>query len=81
MVKKYGIAWATRILGLLAFAVCFIAICLIKTRSSPQENKQPIRIFPDFSILKNFNFVIWLFGATTALTGYYVPLFYLPSKF
>lgn len=38
--------------------------------------KSPIKLF----MLKDIDFVIWLFGAVISLTGYMVPLFYLPSK-
>ncbi|KAI8884880.1 MFS general substrate transporter [Backusella circina FSU 941] len=79
LIQKYGIAWAYRILGLLSFGVCLIVLCLMKTRSSPQNIKRATRSCPDFKLLKNFNFIIWLFGSIIALMGYYVSLFILPK--
>lgn len=81
LVEKYGLPWTYRIVGLMAFGIGMLASCLIRTRLPPghvhQPKKSPIRL----SLLKDSNFVIMLFGVVISLTGYLIPLFYMPSKF
>jgi hypothetical protein len=64
----------------MAFAICMVTTALIRARLPPppmnERIKSPIKLF----MLKDVDFVIWLFGAVISLTGYMVPLFYLPSK-
>lgn len=79
LIDKYGIPWAYRIIGLMAFGICMVATALMKTRlPRPPMNEKitsPIKLF----MLKDMDFVTWLIGAVIALTGYFVPLFYLPK--
>ncbi|KAK4515542.1 uncharacterized protein ATC70_010492 [Mucor velutinosus] len=79
LVEKYGLPWAYRIVGLMAFGICIIASLLIRTRLPPGHNKQPVRSPIKLSMLKDVDFVIMLFGVVIALTGYLIPLFYLPK--
>lgn len=81
LVEKYGLPWTYRIVGLMAFGICMIASCLIRTRLPPGHVNQPARSPIKLSLLKDINFVIMLFGVVIALTGYLIPLFYMPSKF
>ncbi|KAG1446883.1 hypothetical protein G6F46_011740 [Rhizopus delemar] len=62
LVEKYGLPWAHRIIGLMAFGICAIASCLIRTRLPPGAEKQPMKSPIKLSMLKNFNFVIMLAG-------------------
>ncbi|KAG0990085.1 hypothetical protein G6F28_009393 [Rhizopus arrhizus] len=78
LVEKYGLPWAHRIIGLMAFGICAIASCLIRTRLPPGAEKQPMKSPIKLSMLKDFNFVIMLAGVVIALFGYLIPLFYLP---
>jgi MFS family permease len=80
LVQKYGLPWAHRIIGLMAFGICMIAACLIRTRLPPNAKKQPIKSPIKLSMLKDINFIIMLAGVVIALFGYLIPLFYLPSK-
>ncbi|KAI8089813.1 major facilitator superfamily domain-containing protein [Halteromyces radiatus] len=79
LIAKYGIAWAYRIIGLMAFGICMVATALIRTRIPKppmnQKIKSPIKLY----MLKDINFVIWLFGVVISLAGYFVPLYYLPK--
>ncbi|KAG1443527.1 hypothetical protein G6F56_010642 [Rhizopus delemar] len=79
LVSKYGLPWAHRIIGLMAFGICMIAACLIKTRLPPDAKKQPIKLPIKFSMLKDVNLLIMLAGLVIALFGYLIPLFYLPT--
>ncbi|KAG1540851.1 hypothetical protein G6F49_012025 [Rhizopus delemar] len=76
LVEKYGLPWAHRIIGLMAFGICAIASCLIRTRLPPGAEKQPMKSPIKLSMLKNFNFVIMLAGVVIALFGYLIPLFF-----
>lgn len=80
LVSKYGLPWTYRIIGLMAFGICMLASCLIRTRLPPGHHKQPIRSPIKRALLKDVNFVIMLVGVVISLTGYLIPLFYLPSK-
>ncbi|KAI9478842.1 MAG: major facilitator superfamily domain-containing protein [Benjaminiella poitrasii] len=79
LVQKYNLPWAHRIVGLFAFGICAIASLLIRTRLPPDHNKQPIRSPIKLSMLKEVNFIILLCGLVISLTGYLIPLFYLPK--
>ncbi|KAG1188265.1 hypothetical protein G6F36_004787 [Rhizopus arrhizus] len=79
LVQKYGLPWAHRIIGLMAFGICMIAACLIRTRLPPNAKKQPIKSPIKLSMLKDINFIIMLAGVVIALFGYLIPLFYLPK--
>ncbi|EIE82132.1 hypothetical protein G6F47_004798 [Rhizopus delemar] len=79
LVQKYGLPWAHRIIGLMAFGICMIAACLIRTRLPPNAKKQPIKSPIKLSMLKDVNFIIMLTGVVIALFGYLIPLFYLPT--
>lgn len=81
LIEKYGIGWAYRIVGLMSLGICFVACLMIRTRLPPDHKKQPIRSPIRFSMLKDSNFVILLAGIVISLTGYLIPLYYLPSKF
>ncbi|CAO3698823.1 unnamed protein product [Rhizopus stolonifer] len=80
LVAKYGLPWAIRIIGLMAFCICTIAAFFIRTRLPPvTKNQQQKRLPINFSILKDANFIILLIGLVIALTGYLIPLFYIPT--
>ncbi|KAG1219710.1 hypothetical protein G6F68_021363 [Rhizopus microsporus] len=67
LVQKYGLPWAHRIIGLMAFGICMIAACLIRTRLPPNAKKQPIKSPIKLSMLKDINFIIMLAGVVIAL--------------
>ncbi|KAI8341496.1 major facilitator superfamily domain-containing protein [Chlamydoabsidia padenii] len=79
LIIKYGIPWAYRIIGLMAFGICMVTTVLIKARVPPPPMNDRIKSPIKLSMFKDINFVIWLFGAVISLTGYMVPLFYLPK--
>lgn len=64
----------------MSFGICVIASFMMRTRLPPGENKLPSRSPIKLSTLKNSNFIVWLFGVVISLTGYLIPLFYMPSK-
>jgi MFS family permease len=81
LVQKYGLPWTYRIIGLMALSICLLASCMMRTRLPPgHDKKQPIRSPIKLSMLKDIDFVIWLIGVVISLTGYLIPLFYIPSK-
>ncbi|CEG63522.1 hypothetical protein RMATCC62417_00651 [Rhizopus microsporus] len=79
LVQRYGLPWAHRIIGLMAFGICAIASCLIRTRLPPGAEREPIKSPIKLSMLKDVNFIIMLFGLVIALFGYLIPLFYIPT--
>ncbi|KAI7864273.1 major facilitator superfamily domain-containing protein [Spinellus fusiger] len=78
LLEKYGIAWTYRILGLMAFGISTISICLIRTRLPPGYSKRPIKSPIDPKMFRDVNLIIWSAGASISLIGYYTPLFYIP---
>ncbi|KAI8367187.1 major facilitator superfamily domain-containing protein [Choanephora cucurbitarum] len=80
LIGQYGIAWTYRIVGLMAFGICMVGSLLIRTRLPPNASgRQPIRSPIQPAMLKNLDFVILLHGLVISLTGYLIPLFYLPK--
>ncbi|KAI8364424.1 major facilitator superfamily domain-containing protein [Blakeslea trispora] len=79
LIGQYGIAWAYRIVGLMAFGICMVGSILIRTRLPPGTERQPVRSPIRPSMLKDIDFVILLHGLVISLTGYLIPLFYLPK--
>ncbi|KAI8882247.1 MFS general substrate transporter [Backusella circina FSU 941] len=79
LIDKYGIGWAYRIIGLMAFGVCCIGTALIRTRLPPGQENKPVRSPIKLSTLKDSNFILMLFGVVIALSGYLVPLYYIPK--
>ncbi|ORZ00828.1 major facilitator superfamily domain-containing protein [Syncephalastrum racemosum] len=80
--NNLGIQWNYRILGFIVFGINAITCVLVKERksakSSPGERKTIRELF-DFSILKNTNYVIYLFAFIISMWGFYIPFFFLPS--
>ncbi|KAF7725115.1 hypothetical protein EC973_000442, partial [Apophysomyces ossiformis] len=79
LIEKLGLPWAYRIIGLMSFGICMIATVMLRTRLPPKQGKQPIKSPIKLSMLKNFDFVLWLLGAVISLTGYLIPLYYMPK--
>ncbi|KAI9248414.1 major facilitator superfamily domain-containing protein [Sporodiniella umbellata] len=79
LVAKFGLPWAHRIIGLMAFGICATAACFLRTRLPPQTKKQPVKLPIKLSMLKDVNFLLMLAGLVIALFGYLIPLFYLPT--
>ncbi|KAI8876484.1 MFS general substrate transporter [Backusella circina FSU 941] len=79
LISQYGIAWTYRIVGLMSFGICVVASFMMRTRLPPGEAKLPSRSPIKLSTLKSANFIIWLFGVVISLTGYLIPLFYMPK--
>lgn len=79
LIEKYGLPWTYRIVGLMAFGICMLSSCLMRTRLPPGIGKQPVRSPIKPAMLKEVNFVIMLFGVVISLTGYLIPLFYMPK--
>ncbi|KAI7872934.1 major facilitator superfamily domain-containing protein [Spinellus fusiger] len=78
LLEKYGVAWAYRILGFLAFGISTISICLIRTRLPPGYSEKPIKSAINPKMFKDMNLMIWSVGASISLMGYYTPLLYIP---
>ncbi|KAI8091012.1 major facilitator superfamily domain-containing protein [Gilbertella persicaria] len=79
LITKYGLPWTYRIIGLIAFSISMIAACLIRSNLPPEKVKQPIRSPIKFSLFKNIDFVIALYGLVISSAGYTIPLFYIPK--
>ncbi|CAO3647388.1 unnamed protein product [Cunninghamella echinulata] len=79
LIIKYSIKYAYLIIGLMGGGILLIATALIRTRFPKPPMNDKIRSPIKLSMLKDVNFVIWLFGAVISLMGYFAPLFYLPT--
>ncbi|KAI9248418.1 major facilitator superfamily domain-containing protein [Sporodiniella umbellata] len=79
LVSKYGLPWSIRIVGLMAFAICATGAMFIRGRPLPTTGKQQSRLPIEWNMLKNTNFIVLVFGLVMSLTGYLIPLFYLPT--
>ncbi|KAI9722272.1 MAG: hypothetical protein M1812_001744 [Candelaria pacifica] len=76
MIKSIGLAWAFRVLGMLAFVVNFISAILIRDR-----NKQigAAQLAFDYRLFKRAEFLLLLGWGFFSMLGYIVLLFSLPN--
>ncbi|KAI9016476.1 major facilitator superfamily domain-containing protein [Phycomyces nitens] len=78
LIQKYGIPWAYRIIGFMCLGLCTLVTCLVRTRLPPVTKrpsiKSPIKLF----MFKNVDYMIWVVGAVISLTGFYIPIYYIP---
>ena len=70
-----GFGWATRVIGLIALALCCVSCAIMKPRTRP--SKQP-RALIDWSDFRETPFVFMCLGMFFAFIGLYVPFFYSP---
>ncbi|KAI7861641.1 major facilitator superfamily domain-containing protein [Spinellus fusiger] len=78
LIQKHGVSWTYRILGLLAFGISIISICLIRTRLPPSHAKKPHRSLINLDMFKNPDLMIWSVGSSISLMGYYTSIFFFP---
>ncbi|KAF2751333.1 MFS monocarboxylate transporter-like protein [Sporormia fimetaria CBS 119925] len=76
MLPQVGFAWATRILGFIVIFCCVIACLLIKSRL-PRKPGQSV--MPDFTIFRNFSYLLLTLGIFFMEWGLFIPITYLTS--
>ncbi|KAL0081133.1 major facilitator superfamily domain-containing protein [Phycomyces blakesleeanus] len=78
LIEKYGIPWSYRIIGFLCLGICTVVIIMVRTRLPPNHprptTKSPIKV----AMLKDLNYMLWVVGAVISLTGFYIPIYYIP---
>ncbi|CEP14078.1 hypothetical protein [Parasitella parasitica] len=83
-----GAAWCYRIMSLICFVVGVFSCVLFSNKSSNHEgseekgtssSKLALKEMFDFSIIKNWRFLLWVFIDILLEGGYNVPYFFLPS--
>ncbi|KAJ2401399.1 hypothetical protein GGI23_001424 [Coemansia sp. RSA 2559] len=75
MIDSLGTGWALRITGIIVFAVNSVASLFMRNRLSVQSRDKII----DFSIFRDIRFDFIFMGAICATSGYFTPLFDLPT--
>ncbi|KAL9029733.1 MAG: hypothetical protein Q9196_002054 [Gyalolechia fulgens] len=76
MIQSFGIGWAFRILGILAFAVNFVCVTLIKDRNKAIGSSQ---LAFDYTLFARLEYLLVLGWGFFSMLGYIVLLFSLPS--
>ncbi|KAI8379759.1 major facilitator superfamily domain-containing protein [Radiomyces spectabilis] len=80
--ESLGGAWCYRILGIITFVISSLATVLLrekpKTQICPKSTVQ-MRNIVDFSVCKDFKFIIWCIAGNLSMMAYFIPAFYLPS--
>ena len=76
MIETIGLAWAFRILGVVAFAVNFVCVMLIRDRNKTIGASQSAF---DYRLFKRYEFVIMQCWGFFSILGYIVLLFSLPN--
>ena len=76
MIRKLGVEWAFRILGILAFVVNFICALLMKDRNKAIGASQ---LAFDYRLFKRLEFLLTLGWGFFSMLGYIVLLFSLPN--
>ena len=71
-----GPGWATRVIGLIALALCSVSCTFMKPRVQPST--QP-RALIDWSAFREGPFVLVCLGMFFTFTGLYIPFFYSPA--
>ncbi|KAJ1783246.1 hypothetical protein LPJ62_005113 [Coemansia sp. RSA 2167] len=75
MIDQLGTAWALRITGIIIFAVNSVASLFMRSRLRVQTRDKIV----DFGVFRDMRFLLIFIGAVCATTGYFTPLFSLPS--
>jgi len=76
IIRKLGVEWAFRILGILAFVVNFICALLMKDRNKAIGASQ---LAFDYRLFKRLEFLLTLGWGFFSMLGYIVLLFSLPN--
>lgn len=61
-----------------------ITIIVVKPKYPQRReghDKQPTRKVFDFEIFKNVNYLIWMLASVVQISGFFVPVFFLPCEF
>lgn len=75
MISSLGTGWALRITGIIIFVVNSVASLFMRNRLQLESRAQIV----DFSVFRDFRFLLVFAGAVCATTGYFTPLFSLPA--
>ncbi|GAN00924.1 MFS general substrate transporter [Mucor ambiguus] len=82
-----GAGWCYRIMSLVCFVVGLISCLLFQDKRPSKGNQKDestdtklfFKEMFDFSIVRNWRFLLWVFTDTLLEAGYNVPYFFLPS--
>lgn len=76
MIDRFGLTWAFRILGILAFTVITTCILLIRDRSRTAKSS---RAMMELALTKNGGFVLLIGFSCFTIFGYFILIFSLAS--
>lgn len=76
MIQSFGVGWAFRILGILAFTVNFVCAILMKDRNKAIGSSQ---LAFDYTMFARLEYLLVLGWGFFSMLGYIVLLFSLPS--
>ncbi|KAJ2745585.1 hypothetical protein H4S06_005321 [Coemansia sp. BCRC 34490] len=75
MIDSLGTGWALRITGIIVFAVNSAASLFMRNRLSIRSREKIV----DFTVFRDIRFDFIFIGAICGTTGYFTPLFNLPT--
>ncbi|KAJ2827723.1 hypothetical protein IWW50_001745, partial [Coemansia erecta] len=75
MIDHLGTAWSLRITGIIIFVANTVACLFMRNRLKVQSRDKVV----DFGIFRDIRFIFVFIGAICATTGYFTPLFSMPS--
>ncbi|CAO3597809.1 unnamed protein product [Absidia cylindrospora] len=78
MNRSLGVSWCLRILGLINLVICLVACALFKDKKKRKQQTK-VRDIVDLSVLKNKDLLIWVLADNLIESGYYIPMFFVPS--
>jgi MFS family permease len=76
-----GPGWTYRILGFVCLVCDLMACIFVKERVTSNKQRKKFSQLIHFGVLKNVDFLIFLIGSDVSLFGYFIPFFFLPSKY
>ncbi|KAJ2160671.1 hypothetical protein GGF46_002102, partial [Coemansia sp. RSA 552] len=75
MIDQLGTSWALRITGIIIFAVTSVASLFMRNRLKVASREKIV----DFGVFHDIRFLFVFTGAIFSTTGYFTPLFSLPT--
>ncbi|KAI7868408.1 major facilitator superfamily domain-containing protein [Spinellus fusiger] len=73
---KLGVEWCFRVLGFINIGVGLLTCIMFRERPGETKTCPRLRDIVDFSILKDFNFLLWCIADIFLEGAYYVPFFF-----
>ncbi|KAI9272040.1 major facilitator superfamily domain-containing protein [Sporodiniella umbellata] len=79
---RFGAAWCYRVMSLICFTVGMLACFILSLKENKNSNKiklTPLREIFDFSVAKDWRYMLWCIADIFLEAAYHTPSYYIPS--